>query len=414
MTVTFKLHQCYPGTWYIVTDTSAVPMAPMMNIQGSPGTAGLAEAGAASTVTVFGNGLTGPGAMGFQPAILREASGEPSWSPLWDHFTAVWTDPAASTSVTSAGGARRAGRLGRHRAVRGHPGHRRPGLRGQLPGAHHRPQRLRGGRRVADIPITIRHMPLIATRPPARGRGFLLFPRSCCGAVRHGDAAATNLAEAGGRRAPRGPAHSRLLTTPRGSPPGSTSTTRPRSSSCHADPARYAHQFRFFRQPAITVAGTTLSLDTLEHGLLRRSRLKVGLGYLGNPLAGRFERRSGSSGANARVHFALNCTAASCPPIAAYAPDRLDAQLDLATRAPIWGPPCAASTVTSSCRASSAGSRATSADPAASAASWPLTGTPPTACASVRSMGLDPGTRCVAGPRPRDPRQERDDDGPAH
>jgi hypothetical protein len=101
MTVTFKLHQCYPGTWYIVTDTSAVPMAPMMNIQGSPGTAGLAEIGAASTVTVFGNGLTGPGAMGFQPAIFREASGEPSWSPLWDHFTAVWKDPAAATLVTT-------------------------------------------------------------------------------------------------------------------------------------------------------------------------------------------------------------------------------------------------------------------------------------------------------------------------
>jgi hypothetical protein len=101
MTVTFKLHQCYPGTWYIVTDTSAVPMAPMMNVAGSPGTAGLAEAGAASTVTVFGNGLTGPGAMGFQPAIFREASGEPSWSPLWDHFTAVWRDPAAATLVTS-------------------------------------------------------------------------------------------------------------------------------------------------------------------------------------------------------------------------------------------------------------------------------------------------------------------------
>lgn len=101
MTVTFKLHQCYPGTWYIVTDTSAVPMAPMMNIQGSPGTAGLAEIGAASTVTVFGNGLTGPGAMGFQPAIFREASGEPSWSPLWDHFTAVWKDPAAASLVTT-------------------------------------------------------------------------------------------------------------------------------------------------------------------------------------------------------------------------------------------------------------------------------------------------------------------------
>ncbi len=94
MVVTFKLHQCFPESRYIVTDTSAVPMAPMMNIQGSPGTTGLAEAGAASTITVFGNGLNGPGAMGFQPGIFREMAGEPSWSPLWDHFTAVWKDPS--------------------------------------------------------------------------------------------------------------------------------------------------------------------------------------------------------------------------------------------------------------------------------------------------------------------------------
>ena len=59
--------------------------------------AGLAAAGAVSTITVFGNGLTGPGAMGFQPGIFREKAGEPAWSPLWDHFTVVWSDPAAAT-----------------------------------------------------------------------------------------------------------------------------------------------------------------------------------------------------------------------------------------------------------------------------------------------------------------------------
>ena len=101
MVVTFKLHQCYPESRYIVTDTSAVPMAPMMNIQGSPGTTGLAEAGAASTITVFGNGLNGPGAMGFQPGIFREKAGLPSWSPLWDHVTAVWKDEAKAVLLTS-------------------------------------------------------------------------------------------------------------------------------------------------------------------------------------------------------------------------------------------------------------------------------------------------------------------------
>jgi hypothetical protein len=101
MVVTFKLHQCFPDSRYIVTDTSAVPMAPMMNIQGSPGTEGLAEVGAASTITVFGNGLNGPGAMGFQPGIFREMAGLPSWSPLWDHFTAVWKDESKAVLLKS-------------------------------------------------------------------------------------------------------------------------------------------------------------------------------------------------------------------------------------------------------------------------------------------------------------------------
>jgi hypothetical protein len=101
MTVTFKLHQCYPESRYIVTDTSAVPMAPMMAIEGSPGTEGLAEAGAASTITVFGNGFNGPGAMGFQPGIFREKAGNPAWSPLWDHFTAVWKDESKAVLLTS-------------------------------------------------------------------------------------------------------------------------------------------------------------------------------------------------------------------------------------------------------------------------------------------------------------------------
>ncbi len=99
-----------------------------------------------------------------------------------------------------------------------------------------------------------------------------------------------------------------------------------------AHPETFARRGRFFRQPAIVVAGTTLSLDAIEHGLLRRSRWKAGLGWLGNPFPGRFERRFRVDVIDPRIHFALNCAAASCPPIAAYDPDRLDAQLDLATR----------------------------------------------------------------------------------
>lgn len=99
--VVFKLHQCYPESRYIITDTSAVPMAPMMSIVGSPGTEGLIEAGATSKITVFGNGIPGPGAMGFQPAIFGAKAGNPAWSPIWDHWTAVWKDPDRAELLAS-------------------------------------------------------------------------------------------------------------------------------------------------------------------------------------------------------------------------------------------------------------------------------------------------------------------------
>jgi hypothetical protein len=90
--VTFKLHQCFPGEWYIVTDTSAAPMAPMMRIAASPRTQGLTKAGATAKILVFGNGLQGSGPMGFQPSVVDSLPGHPLWSPFWDHFTFTWGD----------------------------------------------------------------------------------------------------------------------------------------------------------------------------------------------------------------------------------------------------------------------------------------------------------------------------------
>lgn len=88
--VTFKLQQCFPGEWYIVTDTSASPMAPMMKITASPGTAPLTKAGATAKILVFGGGIKGPGPMGFQPSIVDSRPANPVWSPFWDHFTFTW------------------------------------------------------------------------------------------------------------------------------------------------------------------------------------------------------------------------------------------------------------------------------------------------------------------------------------
>ena len=89
---------------------------------------------------------------------------------------------------------------------------------------------------------------------------------------------------------------------------------------------------RFFRTPALTVAGSPLSLDRIENGLLRGGRSKYGLGYLPKLLVTTFESRYRLDDPDPRIHFALNCGAESCPAIRAYHPDGVDDQLDLATR----------------------------------------------------------------------------------
>jgi hypothetical protein len=96
MTVTFKLHECFPGSRYIVTDTSAVPMAPMMAVAAAGPVQSLwKNEGAVGTakIWVFANGIPGSGVMGFQPAIFdSQAQTSPVWSPLWNHFTLKWKD----------------------------------------------------------------------------------------------------------------------------------------------------------------------------------------------------------------------------------------------------------------------------------------------------------------------------------
>ena len=92
MQVTFKLHGCFPGTRYMITDTSAAPMAPMMSVPASPPTQALIDLNGTDEIWVFGNGIEGSGVMGFQPGVFDNQAGEPAWSPFWNHFTLTWTD----------------------------------------------------------------------------------------------------------------------------------------------------------------------------------------------------------------------------------------------------------------------------------------------------------------------------------
>jgi hypothetical protein len=98
-----------------------------------------------------------------------------------------------------------------------------------------------------------------------------------------------------------------------------------------ADPDRWDRRNRFFRSTVVTVAGHDLSPNAIEHGLLRRSMWSLGLGYVPWPFPDRFERTYRVAERDPRIHFALNCGAAACPPIAAYEADAIDDQLRLAT-----------------------------------------------------------------------------------
>jgi len=86
----------------------------------------------------------------------------------------------------------------------------------------------------------------------------------------------------------------------------------------------------FFRRAAYVIDGRRVSLEDIEHGILRANR---GNPYvLGSHFASDDPRLAWSLPLDPRLHFALNCGGRSCPPIRSYSADKLDAQLDLAAR----------------------------------------------------------------------------------
>ncbi len=103
--------------------------------------------------------------------------------------------------------------------------------------------------------------------------------------------------------------------------------------SLKKDPGSYKNRNAFFRNKNIFVAGHQQSLDDIEHGYLRRSKTKWSLGYVNKLFPGKREKRLRVEELDYRLHFALNCGAKSCPPIAFYSDEKIDAQLEQATRA---------------------------------------------------------------------------------
>lgn len=98
------------------------------------------------------------------------------------------------------------------------------------------------------------------------------------------------------------------------------------------DPARYDDRNDFFSKKWTIVAGQELSLDDIEHGIIRGSKHKYTLGYTSKFFVEDFEETFRLEKVDYRVHFALNCGALSCPPVAIYNAKDLDKQFDASTR----------------------------------------------------------------------------------
>ncbi len=103
------------------------------------------------------------------------------------------------------------------------------------------------------------------------------------------------------------------------------------------DPAAYKNRRKFFTSKQAEIAGKKFSLDNMEHGILRRSKIKWSLGHFGKLFPGKTEKALRVDSLDYRIHFALNCGAKSCPPIAFYDPSNISTQLDVASTAYLTG-----------------------------------------------------------------------------
>jgi len=97
-------------------------------------------------------------------------------------------------------------------------------------------------------------------------------------------------------------------------------------------PELYEDRRAFFSEERIRIAGEVLSFGDIEHGIIRKSQSPIGAGYIRRIFRPYWERKLRVDKKDWRIHFALNCGAKSCPPVATYSPEMLDSEFDFMTR----------------------------------------------------------------------------------
>lgn len=95
---------------------------------------------------------------------------------------------------------------------------------------------------------------------------------------------------------------------------------------------RYEDKDAFFDEKLITIAEHEFSFNDIEHGIIRATKFKYGLGYVENPFTSQEIKQLQCDTVDERIHFALNCGAVSCPPVKAYTLANFDYEMEQSTR----------------------------------------------------------------------------------
>ncbi|OEK08725.1 hypothetical protein A8C32_00130 [Flavivirga aquatica] len=92
-----------------------------------------------------------------------------------------------------------------------------------------------------------------------------------------------------------------------------------------------------YKKKLFEIAEKQFSLDDVEHGILRRNKYKYSRGWITKLFGTKIIKNTMVKSLDYRIHFALNCGAKSCPPIAFYTVDNISNQLDMATQSFLEG-----------------------------------------------------------------------------
>jgi len=98
------------------------------------------------------------------------------------------------------------------------------------------------------------------------------------------------------------------------------------------NPKLYEDRGTFFAEKRIKIAGETLSFADVEHGIIRESKIEWSWGYLRKWFPPKWQRELRVSEVDWRIHFALNCGAKDCPPVAVFSAENLDKEFDFMTK----------------------------------------------------------------------------------